>query len=309
MMLDRRRFLTVVASGLLAQGLDSATAYAGGAPTVWWRGAALGAEATIRLVGAGRARAGETIGAIEAELARLEDIFSLYRTDSAISRLNREGVLVAPPVELIEVLGDCDSVHKATGGAFDPTIQPLWLALAHAGDGGRGEPSIRRDDVGWRHVQVAPDRVAFDRPGMAITLNGVAQGYITDRIAGLLRARGYGDVLVDMGEICAMGDQYGQGWQAGIAAPDGHVVHRVTLRDRCLATSSPMGTVLDAARGVGHIIDPRPGRGRPTRRLVSVSATRASIADALSTGCCLLSATEAAAAAARCRGARIETLI
>ncbi len=306
---DRRRFLTIAACGALVPVLAPVAARAGGAPTVWWRGVALGAQATIRLAGTGRAAAGETIAAVKAELARLEDIFSLYRPGSAISRLNRDGVLDAPPVELIEVLGDCDSVHEATGGAFDPTIQPLWLALAKAGNSGRGDLPARRGDIGWRHVRVAPDRVAFDRPGMAITLNGVAQGDVTDRIAGLLRARGYEDVLVDMGEIRALGDHDGGGWRAGIAMPDGRMVRRVTLRERCLATSSPMGTVLDARRGIGHIIDPRPGGKRPARRLVSVSAPRASIADALSTGCCLLSAEAAATAAARCRGARIEALI
>ena len=50
-----------------------------------------------------------------------------------------------------------------------------------------------------------PGRIGFRRPGMAVTLNGVAQGYITDRVADLLRVRGFDNVLVELGEIRALG--------------------------------------------------------------------------------------------------------
>ena len=45
--------------------------------------------------------------------------------------------------------------------------------------------------------------------GMQLTLNGIAQGYITDGIAGLLKRNGFGDVLVHLGESHAMGTKPG----------------------------------------------------------------------------------------------------
>ena len=41
--------------------------------------------------------------------------------------------------------------------------------------------------VDYRNLSVATQRIEFARLGMAITLNGIAQGYITDRVSDLLR--------------------------------------------------------------------------------------------------------------------------
>src|SRR5690606_33904156 len=123
-------------------------------------------------------------------IARLERIFSLYRADSDLCRLNRDGRHDAPPLELVELLSLAASVSAASGGAFDVTVQPLWLRYAEhfaAVDADPAGPAL--DDllalVDWRGVSVDAGRVALARPGMAITLNGIAQGYITDRVADL----------------------------------------------------------------------------------------------------------------------------
>ncbi|MDZ7711357.1 MAG: FAD:protein FMN transferase [Roseovarius sp.] len=130
--------------------------------------------------------------------------------------------------------------------------------------------------MGWQTVRFDARTVRFDRPGMALTLNGVAQGYITDRIADQLATQGFGDVLVDIGEVAARGHRGdGAAWQAGIAAPDGQLVGRVTPGNRALATSAPMGTLMP---------------------------------DGLSTALCLVDDTTADRAVARFEGARIEAV-
>ena len=109
--------------------------------------------------------------------------------------------------------------------------------------------------VGWAGGTVAPGRVALARPGMALTLNGIAQGFVADRIAALLEAEGLTDILIDTGEIRALGgDPRGGTWSARIV--DGPTV---PLRDRALATLAPLGTVFDEAGRIGHILDPRTG--------------------------------------------------
>ena len=62
-----------------------------------------------------------------AEVRRLEAVFSLYREDSALVALNRHGVLVAPPADLVALLAECRRYWELTGGAFDPTVQALWM--------------------------------------------------------------------------------------------------------------------------------------------------------------------------------------
>ena len=292
---SRRRFMTICAAALALPGAASATVGA-----ARWRGVALGADASMTLSGLSPLAARPVFAAMEVELARLERIFSLYRKDSALRRLNATGRLGAPPTELVEVLALSARLHRLTGGAFDPSVQPLWQALATGGDA-----RAARARIDWRQVRFDRNEVRLGRPGMALTLNGIAQGFVTDRIAALLKGRGFGDILVDLGEIAAFGRRAdGAPWQAGIAAPDGRIVRRLSLRDRALATSAPMGTVLGTRQG--HILA---ADGAPPRQaLVSVSADRAVLADGLSTALCLLDAEAAARAVAGVENARIEVL-
>ncbi|WP_299623244.1 FAD:protein FMN transferase, partial [Pelagibius sp.] len=222
--LTRRRFLTVSAAAMALPYGASAKP-----PVARWRGIALGANASMTLVGLEDTAAREVFTAVEAEIFRLENIFSLHRTDSALSRLNESGKLAAPPPEFLELIALSGVLHRATSGAFDPTVQPLWqLHARRAAEGLRP----RRDEIaeaqrrsGWRYLRYDSRSLSFDRPGMALTFNGIAQGYIADRVATLLRARGLTDVLIDMGEIAALGRRPdGTAWRAGIALPDGEVV-------------------------------------------------------------------------------------
>jgi len=274
MTLTRRRFLTVAACAA------SMPAAAATPPATHWRGTALGAAAFLRIEGLAPVEGRAAVMAVQAELVRLERIFSLYRADSALSRLNAAGQLQAPPPDLLELLSLADRLHRATGGAFDPSVQPVFVAHARAAAAGRAASAAEIDRaraaVGWDGVSFDAQSVRLTRPGAGLTLNGVAQGYIADRVAALLRARGLRDVLVDTGEIIGSGHRGdGADWEAGIADPQGAVVARVHLRDRALATSAPLGTVLDPEGRIGHIFAPDTGRVAHLRRLVSVSAPRA----------------------------------
>ncbi len=63
------------------------------------------------------------------EAERLENIFSLYRPDSEIVRLNHTGALASPAPEMVELLGICRTCWQLSDGLFDPTVQPLWQCL------------------------------------------------------------------------------------------------------------------------------------------------------------------------------------
>lgn len=294
--LSRRRFLTM--SAACAAFPMSATA----APVAHWRGIALGAAASLRLEGLTDAQASPIFAAVEAELNRLENIFSLYRPESELSRLNRDGHLSAPAPELLNVLSLCTALYEATDGVFDPTIQPLWQALA---TGARpAEIQTARASVGWHRVSLGTDIIRLPQPGdSALTLNGIAQGAITDRISALLTSQGLRDVLVNMGEIAARGQRGdGQSWHVGLAGPGGEVQKTIQLRDRAVATSDAGSLMLTAEQG--HILNPK-SANRPNH-VVSVSAPSAAIADGLSTAVCALSKTRASAVVSAFGGARIE---
>ena len=289
--MNRRRFLTLTACALATP--------AGAASAADWQGTGFGAALSLRLIGGDAHRARRTFRRVEAEVARIEALFSLHR-ESALTRLNRDGRLGWPSPDFRDVMALCGRAHAATGGAFDPTVQPLWLAAAEGRD-----PAALGDVIGWDRVRVTEEEIRLSH-GQALTFNGVAQGWAADRIAALLRGEGYGDALIDMGEVQALGHrQDGRDWSAAIAAPDGARLGEVSLSNRALATSSPSGTLIGAGRA--HILGPA---GQvPRWSTVSVSAPRAAVADALSTAFCLMDRPAIAAALTAFPGARVEILV
>ncbi len=284
-MTSRRRVLTILA-GAAALPLLGEKAKA---DVARWRGIALGANAQIVL---DHPNADALIARAVAEIHRLENIFSLYRADSQISRLNRDGRLENPAFEMVELLSICSTLHARTNGAFDPTVQALWALYAEKFSAGV-QPSAQQISkaiavTGWGHVRNSASAISFDQSGVMITLNGIAQGYIADKIIALLRRDGVENVLVNTGEIAAVGHAPdGNAWLVKLGrAADGP---RLPLRNMSVATSSPLGTVFDDAGSTGHILDPRSGYSDGKWSQISVVSHSAALADGLSTAFCLMS--------------------
>lgn len=290
----RRRVITIMAA---AAGLPLLLHARGAqARLVRWEGTALGAPASIALYHTDEAAARAAIAAGVAELERLEKVFSLYRADSALARLNAEGGLTGAPSELLDLVGQARGWAALSDGAFDPTVQPLWqLYFSHftgaepAASGPSDEAiEAARALVDWRAVEVdaASSSIRLGRPGMGLTLNGIAQGYITDRVCDVLRAQGLDRMLVDMGEPRALSAHPdGSAWRIGVAHPAEPAKSVTTLEvvDKGVSTSGGYGTTFDPEGRFTHLLDPRTGRTAPARSGVTVVADTAAKADALST--------------------------
>lgn len=303
--LTRRRFIRILAAvpgfALLAphgQAEERAADDAAEHLHVW-RGAALGADAMIQLHHPDAQVARRLIARAIDEVSRLERVFSLYDDQSAISHLNRVGILNDPPAELVMLLSQSEQFSQLTAGAFDATVQPLWDLYAAHFTGVNPDPNgpsnaaieavLQR--VGHAAVEVDTRQIRFARPRMAITLNGIAQGYITDCIVDLLRHEGIDRSLVDMGETRAIGSRPDGGpWIVGLEDPavPGHVAQRITIDNRAVATSGGYGTLLDPAGRFNHIFNPATGGTSWRYASVSVVADTATTADALSTAFSLL---------------------
>ena len=310
--LSRRRFLEVIAATSVS-GLATlrANAAPSGGSLQRWDGEALGADASISLAGLEPGVASDLLRACRDEIVRLEDVFSLFSENSALSRLNANGSLAGPPEELTALLDTCRQIFELSKGGFDPTIQPLWRLYAETYGDPRSprvpagtEIAERLSLIGFGAVSWNRQRVTFDRPGMAMTLNGIAQGAITDRITTVLRQGGAAHALVNVGEYSALGHHpEGRPWQVGIQDPrnaDG-VVDLVDLMDQCIATSGAYGGRFGDS-GLNHIIDPRTGRSPERYLSVSVRHASATLADGLSTAFSFMSESEIAAAARRVGG-------
>jgi FAD:protein FMN transferase len=293
--LTRRRMLQVAAVAGLGNvaSLGPGPARAQDLPPLWvWRGRALGAAASIRLHHPDEAAARALLQRCADEVERLERIFSLYRSDSALVALNMQGRLDMPPLDLVRLLAEAGNFSRLTDGAFDVTVQPLWerYAAHDWSDAGAALPEV--DDllplIDWQAIEVEPRLVAFAREGMAVTLNGIAQGYITDRIVELLRDAGCRSVLADLGEIRGLGPPPdGMPWRVGL--PGWKTQRRLEFANGAVATSSAAGTTFEPSGAANHLFDPHTGRCAAVGSGVSVAAPNAVTADAASTALAILS--------------------
>ncbi len=205
-------------------------------------------EAALRAAGEAALR---EIRATEAEL-------SFFLPGSALMRLNRQAAVdwTRVPDRTFRLLELCQSVHAASGGAFDP--------------GYRAAPA-----AGFAAVELSADRraVRFRHPGLTLDFGAVGKGEALDRAGLALREAGVAAALLHGGtsSVLALGAPDGQrGWQVGIGERA-----CVLLRDAALGVSGNARV---------HVHDPR--RGGPcggTVRLAAVMAPSAAVADAWST--------------------------
>jgi FAD:protein FMN transferase len=298
-LITRRRVIQISAATAgfaLLPFAEKASAAAGMAS---WHGTMLGAVATMQIQHSDRAFAERLIGRCVSEARRLERLFSLYREDSDLVALNRHGVIAAPAAELVDLLSESQRYSALTGGAFDVTVQPLWdfyveyFSRPDATPEGPPAEAVAAllNRVGHDALLVDRDRIALTKRGMAVTLNGIAQGYVTDRVIDLLCSEGITQTLVDMGETRCLGTHpTGRPWQVGIADPDrpSQIRENLAVVNQAVATSGGYGFRFDAEGRFNHLFNPKSGESPHIYQSVTVVAPTAAAADALSTAFSLM---------------------
>ncbi len=229
------------------------------------------------------------------DVDRLDRLMSHYKSDSPLSRLNRDAASgpVAVDPELFDVIAEAIRYSRESDGAFDITVGPLMKAWGFfRGDGhvpGARTLAEARARVGYRHVRLnaANRTIAFDRAGVELDLGGIAKGYAVDRIVHILRRGGVTAALVSAGgsTLYALGAPPDRdGWPVEIQDPlDARkIALTLTLKDRALSVSGSAEKFFEAD-GVrySHIMDPR--TGWPVQGVLSVAVqTKTGIAgDAL----------------------------
>lgn len=296
MPVSRRRFLcTAIGAGV---GLGVGTAlwrsrsdqYATEDLSVTRSSRAFGTEVSITAMHSQHNVAERALTAAFAELETVEEVMSLYRPHSQLCRLNRDGFVDSPHPYLLDVLRHAVAVSERSGGAFDVTVQPLWTVSAAAKKEQRlpsaQEVELALAKVNWKKLQITPEGIVLEDTGMAVTLNGIAQGFAADRAALALRNAGIERALVNTGEIGALGTKPGsEPWTVGIQHPRDPeaYISLAKLVDRSLSTSGDYATSFSDDHVHHHIFNPQSGCSPEEFSNVSVVAASGLEADALST--------------------------
>jgi thiamine biosynthesis lipoprotein len=240
--------------------------------------------------------------AVTAELERIDQLLSNYRSDSALELFNasRTTAPQALPADLVALLRLAGDIHRASGGCFDPTVRPLVRLWGFDGD----TPHVPDDD----ELEAARARVGFDKieivdaehvrklmSDVEVDMASLGQGYTVGRLAALAERFGLADYLVEIGgELLGRGRRpNGSSWRVGIESPaaSGAPLRALPLPVGRVTAVITSGTYRhffeDHGKLYSHILDPR--TGRPVdHTLVSVTVAGADPALAAAWGTALL---------------------
>ena len=289
----RRRLIKIV--GISAVGAIAGTAFVEFKDNtklkkVTWNGTALGSQAEITIYHSDEREAQKILVNSVEKLTNLENIFSIYRDNSQLSILNKNGYIENPHPEMVELLNLSRKYSEITNGAFDITVQPLWN-IYNDSFAKKGKPpsdiEIRNalNLVDWKSISIEKNKISYEIKGMSSTLNGIAQGYITDKIAENLINSGISNTLVQLGEYRGIGAHPdGRPWRLLLSNPE-HTdsIGEVEFTDASIATSAGLGTPFDLSGKYHHIFNPKTGNNANKYLQVSVTSKTAAEADALAT--------------------------
>lgn len=302
--IKRRDFLRIIGAGsvaglaALALGRDDRSAAS--PETVTETRLLMGTVVNLTLVTSDRRAGQAAIDACLNQMSGLEAVLSRYQPGSQLSRLNRDGSLAGASPHLVRVLREAQRIAALTDGAFDVTVKPLVDLYQSSRDAGQGLPSAESvastlERVGYQRLDIGDDAISFTQAGMAITLDGIAKGYIVDEGIATLRQFGFGNVLVEAGgDLSASGTKAQDApWRIGIRSPregEGRLLHTFNIADQAAATSGDYMQPYTDDLAAHHILDPRTGFSAPELASATVVASSGMEADALATALMVMGA-------------------
>ncbi|WP_327432896.1 FAD:protein FMN transferase [Streptomyces sp. NBC_01236] len=141
-------------------------------------------------------------------LAELEALWSRFRADSELCRLNAaqgRWVTLSPPT--MALVQRAVRAWEVTGGLFDPTVLPALEAAGYTrsfevppSEPPPESPSGARPRraPGCAGIEIGDDRVWLP-PGVRLDLGGIGKGYAADLVAEELLAAGAAGACVNLG--------------------------------------------------------------------------------------------------------------
>jgi thiamine biosynthesis lipoprotein len=263
---------------------------------VQYNGQAMGTTVSVWLWTADERAAAQAAGAVFDEMKRLDKEMTTWDPASEVSQINAAAgdKPVKVSAETYQVIERAVDVSKRSKGLFDITVgafKGLWK-FDEDMDGTLPDPADvkkRLALVNWKDIVLDPRQhsVLLRKPGMAITLGGIAKGYAVDKCAAILHARGFQDFMMQAGgDMYIAGKKASEPWTVAIRdprGPAGSMFAVAPVEDHSFSTSGDYerGFVKDGVR-YHHILDTRTGQPAHASRSVTIRAKDAFTADAWS---------------------------
>ncbi|NHQ59756.1 FAD:protein FMN transferase [Chlorobium sp. BLA1] len=227
-----------------------------------------------------------------AEVSRIERIYSRYRPESIVSRINAAAGKdsVSCDSETITLLQYADKLYETSSGLFDITsgvLRKAWNFSEAALPSPETLTSLL-PLIDWKRVEQKDDRVQLPVAGMELDFGGFGKEYAADRAAAVIHGKGVRSGYVNLaGDIRVIGPKPdGTAWVIGIQDPRHRekTIASIPLFSGALATSGDYERFFEAdGKRYCHIIHPRTGYPVTYWRSVTVVAPLAITAGSYST--------------------------
>ena len=269
-------------------------------PAHW--GSTMGTSYSVKITGKVKQNELRKLHArIEAELKEINRQMSTWDPDSEISRFNHfestEPFACSEPFAI--VVRRSLELSKTSGGAFDPTLQPLLNLWGFGSEGeerkipSAAEIASAKSLTGWEKVKVdSSSSLQKTEPGISLALGAIAKGYGVDALALILNEAGLENWFVEIGgEVVVKGlNPDGVPWKIGIQHPTTNPMNErlqgiLHVSAGAVATSGDYRNYIEEDDVVySHILDPRSGHTvRSDTASVTVLASSCMDADGLAT--------------------------
>lgn len=172
---------------------------------------------------------------------------SISEPSSEINKINLHDTLSAPSKTLLGMLNVANRMYDLTGGAIDPSQQPLENRWAFSPSGVRLQDSTELrlilPLVGLKKISVTDTLIRKSSSGIFLDFSKSAKGYAVDLIGAFLEEKGIKDYLVQIGsENLAKGsNEKGELWKIGLfylADTTGQkAAGAIALQDKAISSS------------------------------------------------------------------------
>ncbi|MEW6086722.1 MAG: FAD:protein FMN transferase [bacterium] len=255
----------------------------------------MGTIVDIKIYRAEKEKARAVIKKAFDEIERIDKLFSHYKEDSIIAKINNNsGRWIEVPGEVLNLVDRAVKFSDLTGGAFDITIGPvvnLWGfgPSRNRRVPSRAEISDKLSLVNYKNIEIDKEKNRIKiKKGMRLDMGGIAKGYAVDCAVKILRENGINNALVNAGgDIFVMGEKKKEEFfNIGIQHPrkEKEIIQSLKVSDVSVITSGDYENYfIEDGKRYHHIFNPK--TGYPSNLCQSVTIiTRSHAVDILSTG-------------------------
>ncbi len=257
----------------------------------------MGNNFAFTVVAASEKLANQQIDIAIAEIQRIEQLFTTFKSDSQTNRINENAGVhpVTVAAEVMDLIERSIAISKITQGAFDISYgsidKTLWnfdKTMTSLPDAETAKKMVHL--INYQNILLDKENgtVFLKEKGMRIGFGGIGKGYAAEMAKRKLIEMGVESGIINAsGDLTAWGLQpTGKPWTIGVANPDQPtaVFSYLEISNKAVATSGNYEKyILIDGKKYSHTIDPKTGLPITGIKSVTVIADNAEFADAMAT--------------------------